>query len=108
MPLTYSPPPGILKYCNAGNHFESVIAFLSCFFATPRFIQFRVLTGYRGNANLNTTRSIFGPGELGIGEAAVAGKSFKLENTVNPDMDVIAISVTSWFREKFNLKEFLN
>ncbi len=109
MPLTFSPPPGIPEFCNAGKHLKTVISFLSCFFAAPVYFQLRFLTGNKGKADraVACTTIIIGSGDLSIREAAADIRS-RLESNVDFDMGVRALSVTSRFQEKFNLKEIFS
>jgi len=107
MPLTFSPPPGKPDYYKAGKHNKSVIALLCCLFATLVLFQARGLTGNTGQANFNTTWSIFGPGELRIREAA-AGNRIKLESTIDFDMELKAQPVTFWCHEKINLNDLIS
>jgi hypothetical protein len=103
MPLTYSPPPGILCYCIAGKQTKTVTPSLRSFFAMPAFLQSRFSTENKSIADPAGQWPMVGHGDCRYREAA-AVISFKSGSNAYTGMDEKNLSVTSGLLEKYDLK----
>jgi hypothetical protein len=107
MPLTYSLPPGIREYFNAGKHFKSVITFFRCFWGALLIFLARVLTGIKGKAISINTYSLICPCDLSNRDAATDSR-FRLGDYADFEIDFKNPYDTSWFHEKFKLNKLLS